>query len=162
MNGRTLNLRLAKIAIGLALSTDEPSVRDPSGGFLDEAVRPDASPEVYNVYIYGVLTAWYLLALVAGLGMIGLGFIGWEIAGQPGRTTGAVVGAALAVFCIAGAADATWRSLFVYAAARRCRRIGGLDRRVRIEMRIARVQYPTLLVQGVVAVVAAIVAATLL
>jgi hypothetical protein len=71
---------------------------------------------------------------------------------------GVTVGVGLTALCIIGAADATWRSLLVYAARRRVQKHGSDDSRAEAEMRGARIRYPVLLLQMIGAVVCAVAA----
>jgi hypothetical protein len=109
-------------------------------------VHPD-DPDWLYVYVYAVCTGWFLLALASGLAMIGLAYLGDRFGGQAARHLGAGVGAGLAFFCLAGMAVASWHSLFAYAARRRYRRTGRLDRRSRRNMKLAALHNGSLFLQ---------------
>jgi hypothetical protein len=94
--------------------------------------------------------------------MVGLAYVGSALGGRLGRDIGIVAGVGITFFCIAGAADATWRSLLVYVARRRYKRQGTLDLRAARAMKLARLEYPTLVVQMIVGIAAAILAGVFL
>jgi hypothetical protein len=155
MNSDAVNLGIAKIAAGLAVNRRGATDDD---GFLAAAARPDAAPTESYVYFYAVIAGWYILALAAGLLMVGLAYLGHLVDGDQGNRIGVTVGVALAAFCIIGAMDATWRSLLVYAAKRRAQTHGADDQRAHNEMRAARLRYPVLSIQVTGAAVCAIAA----
>jgi hypothetical protein len=159
MNATSVNRRLAKIALSLVTRSSPEPLKASSGRFLDEAAQQDAEADSFYVYLYGVIAGWYLLALVAGLLMVALAYVGDLAAGDAGRAAALVGGVGVTFFCIAGAADATWRSLIVYSAKRRRKRLGTADARVRVELGIARLDYPVLTIQVAIGVIAAVVAA---
>lgn len=159
MDTTAVNRRLAKAALSLAVGNVPEPFRASSGTFLDGAAQQDADAAAFYVYLYAVIAGWYVLALLAGLLMVALAYAGSLAAGHAGRTVGAVVGVGITFFCIAGATDATWRSLLAYAARRRHKRLRTADKRVEARLRIARIDYPVLTIQAAIGVTAAAVAA---
>lgn len=157
-----MNRRVARLALSLAARNSPEPLRASAGSFLDDAAEQHADADAFYVYLYGVIAGWYLLALAAGLAMVGLAYLAGLAVGRAGQDAALIAGVGFTFFCVAGAADATWRSLVVYAARRRQTQFGVADNRVLAELRTARVDYPVLVAQALIGVAAAVVAALLL
>lgn len=100
-----------------------PEVREGVREYL--STQPGLDPEDVIVYVYGVTTAWCVLAVGFSLLSVALAFVGDQIDGPSGRTVGLTIGMAACFFCLTGAVNAIWRQVFAYKA-RRCYRRHGL------------------------------------
>jgi hypothetical protein len=118
--------------------------------------------QAYHDHLSRVLTSWYLLALASGLALVGLVSVGSLVGGRTGVTVAWAAGIASAAFCLAGAVDATWRSLLISPVHRRYRRTHDMTNRGQRALRVAAVRYPTLAMQGIVGVAAAVCSAVVL
>lgn len=159
-DGRTVDRLMARYALRLSLLPVPRPLRTSSDEFIDNASDSAADPETYYVYINGVITGWYLAALTTGLLMVALAYLGSALAGHSGRTVGVVFGVGITVFCIVGAADATWRALLVRTARGHAGRWDG-EKSDRV-LRAAQARYPRLAFQVMAGVIAAILTAFLL
>jgi len=134
---RAVDRALANVLLAL-VGPGQPRARTTRGEYAANGADGLTNPNDVYVYIYAVVVAWLILAIASGLLMVLLGFIGYRVAGSTGRSLGLMVGFGLTFFCSAGAADAAWRSLVVYAVRRRFRRSGQINERDTVKLQMAR------------------------
>jgi hypothetical protein len=71
--------------------------------------------------------SWLRFALVVGMVMVGLAYVGHLLAGDTGRNAGLAIGASVGFFCLTGAVYSIWKTVWAVRARSRARRYGFQD-----------------------------------
>jgi hypothetical protein len=115
---------------------------------LYEGQRADGTPDQREIYLGFVVVVWGQLVAVSGVAGVALAYVLYRLEGDVGKQIAVALVIFVAVFCLAGMADAVWRIQLVGVARRRSERTGGtIDDLGRRLIRISMVNDGTLLLQ---------------
>jgi hypothetical protein len=120
--------------------------------------KPDDPGDGLVTYVLGVAFAWIVLGIVATLLMVAAAYVTDQIAGQSAVNVVLAIGLGLAFFCVAGAFDASFRSLLARVARRRYNRYGLGDARHKRLANWARPRNSGLILQALVGLFAGLLA----
>jgi hypothetical protein len=118
-----------------------------------------STPELRRNYTMTVYSAWILLGLAVGGGLVACAYLAHLMFGREAGNIVVSAAAGCSCFCFAGAVNALWRQQYANQAQRRLRRFGPGDHRYKTSMRRALPRDSSLIGQAIVGAIAAIITA---